>query len=247
MSPPFTAAPASNVCHICGKGFVREAELRNHVRITHSDKRAHKCMVCAAAGQTNAFKTNNALRRHIHTVHTSTRDFFCDGKDTLVPSSLWAMFYSVSWLYSFSNSCSILVLGSFQCATVVPYCFLAVFSVQQLFHTVSWLFSVCNSCSILFLGCFQCATVVPYYFLVVFSVQQLVHIVSWLLSVFNSCFILFLGCFQCATVVLRPTVTCSVTVRSITVRRTRCHPRAHAGKNHLLTATCATSVTSPTR
>ena len=63
------------MCELCGKVFVRKAELAHHMKFTHSDERLHQCMLCP-----RAFKNASSLRRHLRTYHSNQRDHKCNGQ-----------------------------------------------------------------------------------------------------------------------------------------------------------------------
>lgn len=50
-------------CHICAKGFAREATLGYHMEM-HEDKRAHKCSFCQKGFNTTA--NRNSHEREVH-------------------------------------------------------------------------------------------------------------------------------------------------------------------------------------
>ena len=55
----------------CGKAFYSSGDLRAHMR-THSGERPYACQVCG-----KAFRTRNALKTHVKSLHTLERPFLC--------------------------------------------------------------------------------------------------------------------------------------------------------------------------
>lgn len=59
------------LCDICGKSFLNENGLRNHIQ-THRETKSYLCQICS-----KAFKMKSSLRAHIKT-HDTERSFVCD-------------------------------------------------------------------------------------------------------------------------------------------------------------------------